>query len=83
MSARNTLRSFRPLPPPTPHPPTPTTTATHSRPRQPTKSRQQRRREGYPDFHPVTSTLVILGCGLTGFFVVFGLAWRVCVYWGV
>jgi len=41
------------------------------------------RKEGYRKFHPVTSTLVILGCGIAGFFIVYNLAVQFCVYFGL
>lgn len=37
-------------------------------------------KEAYRDFHPVTSTLVILSSGISAFFVVFYLGVQVAKY---
>lgn len=74
MSARNTLRSFRP-------PPATSPTSTSRPSRHPLKTTKNPAH--YRPFHPVTSTLVILAFGLLGFFTVVNLTYHICTYFGL
>lgn len=77
MSARNSLRSFKTAP----LSPLDTANETSRRPPKGTSKGL-----GYRSFHPVTSTLTILGFGLLGFFAFYNLArllFTICTSFGL